>query len=60
LSHVDRLSGEDLSSMLQKLGTNGKLQLSIVGAFADTMAISESLLLPVLSKYRILSLPFSH
>jgi hypothetical protein len=48
VSHVDRLSGEDLSSMLEKLGTNGKLELHIIGAFADAMAISETLLVPVL------------
>jgi hypothetical protein len=51
VSHVDRLSGEDLSSMLEKLGTNGKLELHIIGAFADAMAISETLLVPVLSEY---------
>jgi hypothetical protein len=50
VSHVDRLSGEDLSSMLEKLGTNGKLELHIIGAFADAMAISETLLVPVLGK----------
>jgi hypothetical protein len=48
VSHVDRLSDEDLSSMLEKLGTNGKLELHIIGAFADAMAISETLLVPVL------------
>jgi hypothetical protein len=50
VSHVDRLTGEDLATMLQKLGTNGKLELHIIGAFADSMAISEALLVPVLSK----------
>ncbi len=53
VSHVDRLSGEDLSAMLEKLGTNGKLELHIIGAFADAMAISETLLVPVLSEYFI-------
>jgi hypothetical protein len=37
--------------MLQKLGTNAKLELHIIGAFADSMAISEALIVPVLSKY---------
>ena len=50
MSHVDRLNGDDLATMLQKLGTNGKLELHIIGAFADSMGISESLLVPVLSE----------
>ncbi len=48
VSHVDRLSGEDLSSMLEKLGTTGTLELHLLGAFADAMASSETLLVPVL------------
>jgi hypothetical protein len=50
ISHVDRLSSDDLTSMLQKLGTNAKLELHIIGAFADSMAISEALIVPVLGK----------
>ena len=44
------MSEDDLSTMLEKLGhTTGKLQLHLVGGFADTKNVSESLLSPVLS-----------
>ena len=56
VSHVDRLVSDDLTSMLHKLGTNGKLELHIIGAFADSMGISEALLVPILSELFIQSL----
>jgi len=49
LGHVDRMTDEDLSNMVQKLGTTSKLQLHLIGGFADTKNVSESLLAPVLS-----------
>ena len=56
VSHVDRLVSDDLTSMLHKLGTNGKLELHIIGAFADSMGISETLLVPILGNLHYLSL----
>ena len=51
-AHIDRLTTDDLTSMLEKLGTStstGKLELHLVGGFGDTKNVSESLLVPVLN-----------
>jgi len=54
LSHVDRISSEDLDTMAGKLtgqqyGCNNRLQISIFGGFQDSKNVSQSLLVPVLA-----------
>ena len=43
------MTSEDLSTMINKLGNPSVLQLHLVGGFADTKNVSESLLTPVLA-----------
>jgi len=54
LSHVDRLTTEDLDTMsgalnCQTYSCNTRLQISILGGFQDSKNVSQSLLLPVLA-----------
>ena len=57
VSHVDRLSSEDLETMVTSLTGHSahhstRLQLSIIGAFQDNKNVSQSLLIPVLGKHQ--------
>ena len=49
-AHVDRMTADDLAKMIAKLGSPAPcLQLHLIGAFADTKNVSESLLTPMLA-----------
>ena len=55
MSHVDRLSSDDLETMVTSLtgltmSSSPRLQISIIGGFADNKNVSASLLLPILGK----------
>merc|ERR1719445_41846 len=53
LSHVDRLSSEDLETMITALtghtNYSSRLQISVVGGFQDSKNVSQSLLIPILA-----------
>ena len=53
LSHVDRLSSEDLETMITALTgqtyCSSRLQISVVGGFQDSKNVSQSLLIPILA-----------
>jgi len=55
MSHVDRLTTDDLETMTSALITdqaysgNNRLQISIIGAFQDNKNVSQSQLIPVLA-----------
>ena len=58
MSHVDRLSSDDLDTMVTSLtgltmSSSPRLQISIIGGFVDNKNVSASLLLPILGKYKI-------
>jgi len=49
-AHIDRMTSDDLATMISKVGAASILQLHLIGGFADTKNVSESLLTPVLSQ----------
>ena len=58
VSHVDRLSSDDLETMVTSLtgltmsSSPFRLQISIIGGFADNKNVSASLLLPILGEFK--------
>jgi len=54
LSHVDRVSADDLETMVtaltgQTYSCSTRLQLSLIGGFQDSKNVSQSLLIPILA-----------